>query len=111
MCAFPIKRRTKSKASRNSLTMAGASAQRQIGRRRCEMLHPRKRKRKMPNSQHKAVDSSANYVPSLKGANPIKKSDDDDWWSEMCKKHNTKNHWKKEKKKLLDKEDDPSSDE
>ena len=59
----------------------------------------------MPNSQHKAVDSSANYVPSLKGANPIKKSNDDDWWSEMCKKHNAKNHWKKEKKKLLDKED------
>ena len=111
MCAFPIKRRTKSKASRNSLIAAGASAQRRIGRRRCAMLHPRKRKRKMANSQHKAVNSSANYVPSLKGANPLKKSDDDDWWSEMCKKHNTKNHWKKEKKKLLDKEKDSSSDE
>ena len=111
MCAFPIKRRTKSKASRNSLTMAGAFAQRQIGRKRCAMLHPRKRKRKMSSSQHRAVASSANYVPSLKGANPLKKSDDNDWWSEMCKKHNTKNHWKKEKKKLIDKEGDPSSDE
>jgi len=41
-----------------------------------------------------------NYVPSLQGANPVKKDKGkDDWWNEMCQKHNTKNHWKKDKPK------------
>ena len=52
----------------------------------------------MPNNNnHRSVNTSANYVPTLKNKNPIKSSDED-WWNEMCKKHKTKNHWKKEKK-------------
>ena len=64
----------------------------------------------MPNnSNHRSVNTSANYIPTLKNRNPVKSSDED-WWSEMCKKHKTKNHWKKEKKKLIDKEEGSSSD-
>ena len=41
-----------------------------------------------------------NYIPSLKGANPVKKDKEkDDWWNEMCKKHGAKNHFPKDKPK------------
>ena len=48
-------------------------------------------------------NNSANYIPSLNAAIPLK-SDDADWWNELCKKYQTKNHWptdkmKKKKKK------------
>ena len=32
------------------------------------------------------------YVPSIKGANPLKKNNED-WWDEMCKKHGAENHF------------------
>jgi len=38
------------------------------------------------------------YVPSIKGANPLKKNNED-WWDEMCKKHGAENHFPKDKPK------------
>ena len=38
------------------------------------------------------------YIPSINGANPLKK-DNKDWWDEMCKKHGAKNHFPTKVKK------------
>ena len=48
------------------------------------------------NKGKRSTNNSANYVPSLKGANPIKHTEAD-WWDEMCKAHGAENHWLKEK--------------
>ena len=42
-------------------------------------------------------NNSANHVPPLKAANPIK-LEELDWWDEMCKAHGAKNYWPKKKK-------------
>jgi len=42
------------------------------------------------------------YVPSLQGANPVKKDNDEDWWNEMCKKHGEKNYFPTKKAKKDD---------
>ena len=40
------------------------------------------------------------YIPSLVGANPLKREESkNDWWDEMCKKHGEKNYFPNKVKK------------
>ena len=52
----------------------------------------------MSNNKSQGVHRQ-NYIPSLRGANPLKKDTQNDWWDEMCKKHGAKNHFPKDKQK------------
>jgi hypothetical protein len=53
------------------------------------------------NRHKKPVNNAANYIPSLKGGNPLK-SEKSDWWDEICVAHGEKNHWPKKGKKKHD---------